>query len=223
MNKDKLFYVLQDLRKRPELYLRENDIMLLEAFIGGYFTALGSGYQENCFLRGFTEFCSDTFNDKRNINWAHFISEYASKEDGLPMFFSLLDKFLESGTLSEIMAMLDKKNNPEIQKCGVKKARSKPVSLFMMPYGNEDAWENCALVVCEKNNQELKWYSDILIKWAGEEDKPGSKIIFHRLISFKEDTEFLVSLKYYIRYAESDAIRKRLSELLSSCCQGTDF
>ena len=212
MKNNRLYLLLQKIRERPALYLGDNDIRLLYVYICGFDAATDG--RETRFLYGFNEFCEQKFNDHRTLNWASFIAEHTSKENGITTFFNLLDEFLEDGTMDEIMAMLDGDSPLVVQQRGIEKARSKPVCLFLMPSGGSFCWENCAMVVCEREDKELERYLDHLLLWAEDESKPGSNTIYKRLQQFQWNQSSLLRLRHYISYAKMEEQSNRLSKLL---------
>lgn len=212
--KNKLYELLQMIREKPYLYLRENDVLLLRTFIDGYNAA--TEHRDDGFFYGFNEYCIEKFQGDSNKEWSSLIADHVPQEKGISTFFTLLDAFLESGTIDEIMDMLDEENPIEIQQCGIEKARSKPVCFFIMPCGVQHIWKNCALIVSQKEDRELKRYLNRLFLWAGDENRFGSDTIYLRLQRFQRDEEFIHELQARIKYAKTDAIRTRLQSLLTS-------
>lgn len=92
--------------------------------------------------------------------------------------------------INEIMKMLDWNNDQEIQEEGICMAKQvKCLSLFMQPMDkqfNKNVWENCAIILCEKEDALLTPYLFQLLDWLRDLNWPGAYIIFERLQSYRD-------------------------------------
>ena len=86
-------------------------------------------------------------------------------------------------------------NNPEeVQKKGLELACGiKYPGNFFQPFIDEESkslWNNCALILSDKTDEELKYWLLQCFRWLQDMDCPGSKIIAERLRKYS-DTESL--------------------------------
>lgn len=98
---------------------------------------------------------------------------------------------------NEIMKMLDWNQSEDVQANGRMLAKEiKFLNLFIQPYdpdsisGGKNLWDNCALILSEKNDEELKPYIPELLRWLQDLNHPGAECIKRRLTTFK-DKEWL--------------------------------
>jgi len=96
--------------------------------------------------------------------------------------------------IDEIMDMLDWNNPPEIQEKGRMLARTvKCFNVFLQPGHSKyhkNVWDNCAMILAEKTDSELRPYVRELFKWLADLNWPGTFCIWDRLKQF-EDKEWL--------------------------------
>ena len=89
-----------------------------------------------------------------------------------------------------IMDLLDWNNSTEKQKQGIDLAKNvETVSPFLQPMTpeyNKNVWENCAVVLSEKTDEELKFYLSPLLEWLQDMNWPGAFCIFKRLQEFSD-------------------------------------
>ena len=89
----------------------------------------------------------------------------------------------------EIIEMLDWNNPPEVQEKGIELARQvKCLNVFLQPFlpnASKSLWENCAIVLCEKTDIELRPYLYDLLWWISDLNVPGAELIFERLKKFE--------------------------------------
>ena len=80
-------------------------------------------------------------------------------------------------------------NNPEnIQQQGIADAKKiKNLSVLIMPFEDKTIWENCAKVLAQKNDEELKQYLPPLFEWLQDMNWPGADIIYDRLLHVAKD------------------------------------
>lgn len=103
----------------------------------------------------------------------------------------------------EILKMLSWNNSEEVQKKGLKLALDiKYIGYLFQPFidgESKSLWENCAIVLSEKTDEELKlWLLQCLI-WLQNMNWPGTVIIAQRLLEYKN--------KKSLGYAKNKAVK----------------
>lgn len=93
-------------------------------------------------------------------------------------------------SIAEIMDMLDWHRSAEIQSEGRELARKlKDIKPFLQPLDskyNKNVWENCAVIIAEKSDYELKPHLTELLEWLQDMNWPGADVIFYRLAQMPE-------------------------------------
>ena len=96
--------------------------------------------------------------------------------------------------IDDIMDMLDLNRSKEEQEKGLKLARTiKSINVFIQPLDskhNKNVWENCAKVLSERSDEELKPYIISLLEWLQDMNWPGAFTIFERLKNYKDKKIF---------------------------------
>lgn len=89
-----------------------------------------------------------------------------------------------------IMDMLDWNNSSEIQEKGRKMAKKvRCINVFLQPghMGHcKNVWDNCAIILSERSDQELKPYLHRLFEWLIDMNWPGAYCISERLKKYKD-------------------------------------
>ena len=84
-----------------------------------------------------------------------------------------------------IMDMLDCENSLDIQAQGLELARGiRCINVFLRPHHpkhGKNVWENCAKILSDKSDDELKYYICELFIWLQDMNWPGANIIYNRL------------------------------------------
>ena len=92
--------------------------------------------------------------------------------------------------ITEIMDMLDWHMPTEIQSEGISLAKSietiVPFIQPLTPRHNKNVWENCAVIIAEKSDEELKPYLVELLEWLQDMNWPGALCILNRLQEFSD-------------------------------------
>lgn len=109
--------------------------------------------------------------------------------------------------IDSIMDMLDWNKPLKIQEEGRALAkRIRCINVFLQP-GHpghaKNVWDNCAIVLSERSDQELKPYLYQLFKWLEDMNWPGSEFIYNRLKKYKRDEMFEFVLKECITEAQA--------------------
>lgn len=99
---DNLYDVLQNIKKKPSVYLVRPSIICLQAFLSGYNVAqyqLGIPLTEADPLDGFQEWIQQKFNITSSQSWANIILFFSQDErDALDSFFELWEEFRQSNS-----------------------------------------------------------------------------------------------------------------------------
>ena len=123
-------------------------------------------------------------------------------------------------SIDDIMDMLDWNCSIEEQLKGLQLAKTiKSINVFIQPLDykhNKNVWENCAKILAERNDEELRPYITSLLEWLKDMNWPGAFIIFERLKNYKDKKWFDLVYNEVINMTEKleDEIwKKNLSEL----------
>lgn len=93
--------------------------------------------------------------------------------------------------IETLYEMLDERKPIEVQEEAIREARKiKSLSVFMQPIEYKLSWKNCAKVICEKTDEELKSYTYEMLEWLQDLNWPGAFLIMERLE--KMDPQLLV-------------------------------
>ena len=95
----------------------------------------------------------------------------------------------------EIMDMLDWNMPIEIQTNGISLARKteiiNPFIQPLTPKNNKNVWENCAIIIAEKSDENLKPYLVELLEWLQDMNWPGAFCILDRLQRYTDKNAIL--------------------------------
>ena len=84
--------------------------------------------------------------------------------------------------IDTLYEMLDERKPIEVQEEAIREARKiKSLSVFMQPIEYKLSWKNCAKVICEKTDEELKSYKYEMLEWLRDLNWPGAFLIMERL------------------------------------------
>ena len=110
---------------------------------------------------------------------------------------------------TQIMHMLDWNMPPKTQAEGISLAKNlTTVAPFIQPLTpayNKNVWGNCALIIAEKSDEELRPYLAELMEWLQDMNWPGAFCIQDRLRKFSDVND--------VRSAVNDCIGK------ARCCE----
>ena len=101
--------------------------------------------------------------------------------------------------INYILQLLDWDSTEAEQQEGLLLARSvKCVSAFFQPAGAVDCggkptWDNCALVISERSDEELTPYIYRMLWWLRDMNWPGAEIILQRLLQFDRRRPTLIA------------------------------
>ena len=95
--------------------------------------------------------------------------------------------YMDNNELECILKMLDWNSSKEIQKKGRKKAEKiKDLNMFIQPVDkkyNKNVWENCAIILQNKSDEELSPYLERILEWLQDINWPGAELILERMLS----------------------------------------
>lgn len=100
--------------------------------------------------------------------------------------------------INYIFHLLDWDRTEVEQQEGLLLARSvKCISAFFQPAeidgcGGKTTWDNCALAISERSDEELTPYISRMFWWLRDMNWPGAEIILQRLLKFDNRRDFLV-------------------------------
>ena len=114
---------------------------------------------------------------------------------------------MQACNIDSIMDMLDWNSPPEVQQRGRELARTiKCFNIFLQPGHpeyNKNVWDNCAIILAEKSDAELKPYLKSLFEWLNDMNWPGAYFIWDRLKCYKDDAWFCCVLTDSINIAKA--------------------
>jgi len=105
-----------------------------------------------------------------------------------------------------ILDLFDWNQSEENQKRGLELAKNvKCINAFLQPGDekhNKNVWDNCAVTIGERTDEELKPYLGRLLEWIADMNWPGAKQIFERLTKNKTPELLQFVLPIYLNVAE---------------------
>lgn len=108
--------------------------------------------------------------------------------------------------ITEIMDMIDWNMPPEIQSKGISLARNIetiiPFIQPLTPEHNKNVWENCAVIITEKDDEKLKPYLVELLEWLQDMNWPGAFCILDRLQRYSDDNSIHSAINVCIEKAK---------------------
>ena len=117
--------------------------------------------------------------DSTNVN---IISIYINHTNGQLLIGMELNKMER---MNQIYQMLDYKNSIDIQEKGKQLARKiTDLSLLITPPASPSVWEQCAIILSEKTDDELVPYLTSILQWLYDLNWPGALTILNRLKNF---------------------------------------
>ena len=115
-----------------------------------------------------------------------------------------------------IMELLDWNRTEEEQAKGRELARDvKSINVFLQPNG-KNLWDNCALILAERLDEELEPYLLNLMAWLEDMNWPGAFCILDRLNRYADTPMFNWALKTSLELAKATHAkiwRKNLKEI----------
>ena len=114
--------------------------------------------------------------------------------------------------ITEIMDMLDWHMSSEIQIKGITLARNIetiiPFIQPLTPKHNKNIWENCAVIISERSDEEIKPHLPEVLEWLQDMNWPGAFCILNRLKNYSDKNSVLNAISICIQKAKDcyDAI-----------------
>lgn len=106
-----------------------------------------------------------------------------------------------------IMDLLDWNNGLEKQKEGIRLAKEvKCINVFLQPcdkYYNKNVWDNCAIILSERTDEELSPYLIELMEWLQDMNWPGAFCILERLQKYKKSKSFHFAFNVCLKRAQA--------------------
>ena len=103
--------------------------------------------------------------------------------------------------------MLDGNNSDEVQQKGIEAAQTVLcINSFLQPgppFGKR-VWDNCALVLAKRNDEDLRPYIAELLWWLYDVNVPGATTIWNRLLQFKDKEWLLYFLQWFLSAEQED-------------------
>ena len=108
--------------------------------------------------------------------------------------------------ITEIMDMLDWHIPSEIQSKGISLARNTetiiPFIQPLTPKHNKNVWGNCAVIIAEKSDENLKPYLVELLGWLQDMNWPGAFCILNRLQEYSDNNSICNAINICIEKAK---------------------
>ena len=108
--------------------------------------------------------------------------------------------------ITEIMDMLDWHMSSEIQLEGISLARNiETIIPFIQPLTpkyNKNVWGNCAVIISERSDEEIKPHLPEVLEWLQDMNWPGAFCILDRLQKYEDIDSLNKSLMICLRKAK---------------------
>ena len=123
--------------------------------------------------------------------------------------------------ITAIMDMLDWHMPSEIQSKGITLARNAetiiPFIQPLTPKHNKNVWENCAVIIAEKSDENLKPYLVELLEWLQDMNWPGAFCILSRLQKYSDNNSICNAINVCIEKAKDCGDKVWESNLFLLC------
>ena len=108
--------------------------------------------------------------------------------------------------ITEIMDMLDWNMPSEIQIEGISLAKNiETIAPFIQPLTpkyNKNVWENCAVIISERSDEEIKPHLPEVLEWLQDMNWPGSFYILDRLKNYSDNKSILSAISICLQKAK---------------------
>ena len=108
--------------------------------------------------------------------------------------------------ITEIMDMLDWHMPSEIQSKGISLARyTETIIPFIQPLTpkhNKNVWENCAVIISERSDEEIKPHLPEMLEWLQDMNWPGAFCILNRLQKYSDENSLCNAINVCIKKAK---------------------
>ena len=108
--------------------------------------------------------------------------------------------------ITEIMDMLDWHMPSEIQSKGISLARNTetiiPFIQPLTPKHNKNVWGNCAVIISERSDEEIKPHLPEMLEWLQDMNWPGAFCILNRLQKYSDENSLCNAINVCIKKAK---------------------
>lgn len=109
--------------------------------------------------------------------------------------------------IDEIMKLIDWNQTDENQQKGIEMAKDvKCINAFILPLHantNKNVWDNCAIILSKRTDEELRPYLSNLMEWLEDLNWPGSLTILERLNNYSDKKWLKNNFNYCYNIAKS--------------------
>ena len=85
-------------------------------------------------------------------------------------------------SIDEIFSLMSTDNDEAAQQKGIAEAKKiRYISVLFQPIESKKVWENCAKVIIQKKDDELRRYVFSMFAWLQDMNWPGAELIYERL------------------------------------------
>ena len=105
-------------------------------------------------------------------------------------------------SIDEIMDLIQWDQPETEQQRGIAMAREvRCLKAFFQPGSREygkNVWDNCAEIICERSDEELRYYITDMLLWLEDLNWPGAELIQERLKQFREVNMLVMYLNDWV-------------------------
>ena len=109
--------------------------------------------------------------------------------------------------ITEIIDMLDWHMPYEIQIKGISLAKNVetiiPFIQPLTPKHNKNVWENCAVIISERSDEEIKPYLPEVLEWLQDMNWPGAFCILDRLKNYSDNSSMISAISICLQKAKT--------------------
>lgn len=204
-----IYELLCQIRQKYALYIGRKDVRRLGIFLSGYECALfdAMGFFPE-FNGRFQQFVGKKLGMLHSsLHWTDMLLDGATEDEAFDKFYVLADEFFASEeevsaeeiantvNIDTIFSMLDWNAPETTQAQGRMLARNvRSINVFLQPQmgkHNKNVWDNCARILAERSDDELRPHLFYIFRWLQDMNWPGAWDILERLKAFhKPDAAF---------------------------------
>lgn len=129
----------------------------------------------------------------------------------------------EECNIDRIMELISWDRTESEQQRGIAMARNVScLKAFCQPIGpdyGKNVWDNCAVILCERSDEELNPYISDMLLWLEDLNWPGAELIQKRLMEFQNIDSLVRYLDHWVpalKKLEKRAWLSFISELLDN-------
>ena len=137
-----------------------------------------------------------------NLHWTEMLLDGATEDEAFDKFYVLADEFFASEeevsaeeiantvNIDTIFSMLDWNAPEATQAQGRMLARNvRSINMFLQPQmgkHNKNVWDNCARILAERSDDELRPHLFYIFRWLQDMNWPGAFCILDRLQKYAD-------------------------------------